>query len=186
MIWQYCLQGFQPYCWLFSIIACNIAGNYISNIADYSAILLAILNQILPPPRATLDLHRDPVPPPWGRWHCCGDPVRAYVDFSRALFGTKNGVFRQSKHWSQLSYGVFCFYYRCVRPPSEYSKPTTFTSLNLFVHYSICEPAQIWICAVSVYNICYQSQSLCLPLNIFLAVRNTNIWKLKYFDAQQI
>ena len=34
------------------------------------------------------------------------------------------------------------------------------------VYFSIFEPAQICICAVSVYNIYYQNQNVCLPLII--------------------
>ena len=41
--------------------------------------------------------------------------------------------------------------------------------------FKIYEPLQIWVCAVSVYSIDYQSQNLCLPLNTFLAVTNINI-----------
>ena len=45
------------------------------------------------------------------------------------------------------------------------------------VYFSICEPAPIWICSVSVYHIDHQSQTLWLSLNISEIQINEN-WNI--------
>ena len=79
-----------------------------------------------------------------------GTQLQRMLTFQKPYVGWKkrfsdNLSILRSWHWSQLSYGVFCFYYRCAKPSSEYNNPKTFTSLNLLVQFSICELAQIWI-----------------------------------------